>query len=153
MKSFSENGFTLIELMLVVAIIGITAALIIFYINPVQQFASARNTQRSSDLATILSAVSQNMADNKGTFNCSSGAIPTSSEKMASSGTSTYNIVPCLVPNYLPILPHDPSAGGAHYAGTADYDAGYAIVQDATSGRITVNAPSAELGKTISITR
>ena len=145
-----KSGFTLFEILITIAIIAILAGAVIALINPAQQFARSRNTQRQSDVNFLLNAVGQNMADNRGTFNCSNGAIPTSSTKMA---TSTYDIAPCLVPAYLDKLPFDPNAAGSHYASTTDYDTGYFISQSATTNRVTVSAPSAELNQTISITR
>ncbi len=145
-----KSGFTLFEIIITVGIIAILAGATIMLINPAQQMARARNVQRQSDINFILNAVGQNIADNRGTFNCSSGAIPTSSTKMA---TGAYNVAPCLVPVYLDKLPFDPNATGAHYASTTDYDTGYFISQSTTTNRVTINAPSAELEQTISVTR
>ena len=145
-----KSGFTLFEIIITVGIIAILAGATIMLINPAQQMARARNVQRQSDINFILNAVGQNIADNRGTFNCSSGAIPTSSAKMA---TGAYNVAPCLVPAYLDKLPFDPKATGAHYASTTDYDTGYFISQSTTTNRVTINAPSAELEQTISVTR
>lgn len=147
-----RRGFSFIELLIALALIAILSGIVVKFLNPAQQLAKARNTQRSSDVSVILTAISQNLFDNKGTFTCAGGAIPTSSTKMANAAGS-YHIGPCLVPTYLDKLPFDPSAAGAHYASSTDYDTGYFIQRNASSGRITVNAPAAELGKMISVTR
>lgn len=147
-----KSGFTLFEIIIAVGIIAILAGTAIMFINPAQQMARVRNVQRQSDINLILNAVGQNMADNRGTFNCSSGAIPTSTTKMATS-TGNYNIAPCLVPAYLDKLPYDPKATGARYSSTTDYDTGYFILQNTTTNRATINASSSELGQTISVTR
>ncbi|MDO8537034.1 MAG: type II secretion system protein [bacterium] len=149
-----ELGFTLVELVVTMAIVIILVVSAIAILDPVRQFAQGRNTQRKANLNVILGAIGQNLSDNKGTFSCSSGAVPTTTKRMASVATSTnYNIAPCLVTTYLNSLPYDPSTSSAHWASVSDYDTGYTILQDATSGHITVSAPAAELSSTISYTR
>lgn len=146
----SARGFTLIEVLLVIGLIAILAAIVIIAINPARQFAQARNTQRHSNVTAILNAVHQNMIDNNGNWTCSAGDIPTTTpQKMASSGG--YDICSCLVPTYIAEMPYDPVSGS--YTSCSNYDTGYYIVQSSTTGRVTVSAPGAELGQTISITR
>ena len=139
-----NKGFTLIELLVVIGIIAILAGIVIVAINPARQFAQARNTDRWSAVNTILNAVGQNIADNKGIFTCGGVAIPTTITKLGS-GTDNYNIEPCIVPTYVSIMPLDPSAGTAA-------DSGYTIVRNATTLRITVGA-TGELDVSISVTR
>lgn len=151
MHKTQTKGFTLIELLIVIAIIAILAGAVIIALNPARQFAQARNSQRMTHVSTLLNAAQQNTADNRGVFTCAAGALPSTATAMNSSGG--YDICGCLVPNYVSALPFDPSATGAHFTSCTDYDTGYTIMASATTSRVTVDAPSAELSETISITR
>jgi|CXWK01.1.fsa_nt_gi type IV pilus assembly protein PilA len=148
-------GFTLIEILLVMGIIAILAAVVIVAVNPARQFAQARNSQRTSNVFSILNAVSQNISDNQGVFTCGAGNIPNTATVIKSTGG--YDIASCITPTYIPSLPFDPNAPGAHVVSATDYDTGYTILQDTVTGRITVAAPHAltqsELNRTISATR
>ncbi len=149
----NRNGFTLIEVLVTVAIIAVLSGIVLVSVNPSAFLAKGRDTQRKSHLVTILNSVGQRITDNKGVFEtgCAAGVIPTTATKMATGG-GNYDIGPCLVSTYLPDMPFDPKASGAHWTTTADYDTGYTIVKNATTGRVTVAAPSAEL-ETVNYTR
>lgn len=155
-KIFSKskrNGLTLIEILIVLVLISLTAAVGLYALNPAGQFASARNNERQFHLQALMNAIRQNIADaSGGSFNCSSGPLPTSTQKMASSA-GNYNIGPCLLPSYLTVMPFDPSAAGAHFTSASDYDTGYTVVYNPSTTQITLNAPSAELNKGITIVR
>lgn len=151
-KILKKTGFTYIEILIALAIFIILASAFILNLNPLSQYAQARNTQRTADINALMTAVVQRTADHLGIFeeNCAAGAIPASTTKMA---YGAYDIASCLVPIYLPLLPFDPSAPGAHYTSTTDYDTGYFIEKSTSTASITISAPSAELGQTISITQ
>jgi prepilin-type N-terminal cleavage/methylation domain-containing protein len=140
MKKISKNkGFTLIEILVVIGIIAVLATIVIIAINPARQFAQARDTQRVSNVNSILNAIGQRIADNKGVFE--GGTCPTL--PTAPTTASTTALSDCLVPLYLTVIPIDPKPDQGDY-----------VVSVATStSRITVSAPSAELTKPISVTR
>ncbi|MEK7553260.1 MAG: type II secretion system protein, partial [Patescibacteria group bacterium] len=52
-----KKGFTLLELLIVIAILSILGAIVIFLLNPVETLKKARDSQRISDLSTIKTAL------------------------------------------------------------------------------------------------
>ena len=138
----TRSGFTLIEILVVIGIIAILAAIVIIAINPSRQFAQARESQRVSNVNAILNAIGQDIADNRGLFACP--AYPTLAATAAAISGTAANIRSCLVPTYLPELPFDP-VGGSNTCASGDaacttYDTKYTLAQD-VAGRITVCAP------------
>lgn len=147
-----RRGLTLIEVLITIVLVAILGGFVVVSLNPVGQLASARNNQRLSNLNTILNSISQNAADSKGIFTCSAGAIPTLTKRMAI-GAGNYDIASCLIPIYTSVLPFDPKDPLAHFTSQTDYDTGYTIIKNASSGAVTLSAPSAESGKVISVSR
>lgn len=147
-------GFTLLEILLVVAAIAILAGIVILAINPGKQLGDTRNAQRRADVNTILNAVYQYTIDNNGTLPTT---IPTAACalvatnqvcKLTATGTCATGVaLSVLTTNekYLVSMPIDPTVSSTD--GT-----GYYITKSA-NGRITVCAPSAEQSATISVTR
>ncbi|MEI7604086.1 MAG: type II secretion system protein [bacterium] len=150
-KRKSVPGFTLIEILVVVALIAILAAITFIAINPSKNFADTRNAQRSSDVSQILNAVTQYTSE-QGKAIGDFGAINTCGVGVTKIGTTTsstsgewVNLTTLLVDSYIVGIPSDPSG----YSAT---DSGYTICKT-TGGRIQVDAPHAENSKTISVRR
>lgn len=151
------NGFTLIEILVVIGLIAILAGVVIIAINPARQFAQGRNSQRISNVNAILNAIGQRMADNKGvfagsftvgaaTFTCPTILLDTDLSVYSAAGGAGVIDLSCVTPTYIPALPADPTAASGN-------DTGYDLRVDSATGRTTVKAPAAELGQTIFVTR
>lgn len=147
LKRFSNSGFTLIEVLVVIGMIAILASVVLVAINPARQFRQGRDLQRSSNINAILSAVGQYTADHKGTV---PAAITTDKKNISNSGA---NLCADLVPTYLAALPVDPNVEGGPLATCpSSYDTGYRVMRDSMTGRITVTANGEEPAGTDNIT-
>ena len=147
----NTKGFTLIELLVVIGILAVLLAITLIAINPAKQFAQANNTKRRSDVNTILNAINQYMADNKGTV----PAGVTNADQEIANGAA--DLCDALTPKYVAQLPVDPKTNNGTPIATgpcpATYSTHYHVVQSTNDSRITVTAPDAELSETISVTR
>ncbi len=135
-----NKGFTLIEILVVIGIIAILATIVIIAINPARQFAQARNSQRISNLNTLLNAIGQNVADNRGVLlGCPTIGTPTASSTIGSPTAGTVvDLGSCLVPKYIPSsIPTDPTDGTA--ANTK-----YEVSYDSATGRYQLCAQNTE---------
>lgn len=155
-KNKKLEGFTLVELLLVIGIIATLAVVVFVALDPAKRFQDARDAKRTSDVETILSAVHQYIIDNK-------GAIPadvTSTEKQIGTSSDSCAISTeiggCSVAGecvdlsgtlakYLKDIPLDPTTGiGADHTH-------YSIMVN-ENGIVTVRACDAEGGE-ISVSR
>lgn len=138
------KGFTLIEILIVISLIALLATAVIVSVNPVRQFKFARDTERKAHLSTILNAIGQNLAEHNGVFKCNGEVVTlpaTSSIITSSSGTLSFDMANCIVPEYLAKMPFDPKLSNAHFENLSDYNTGYKVSED-IYGHITLSATS-----------
>lgn len=156
MKLYNQKGFTLVELLIVIGILGVLLAIVLIAVNPQQQFKQANNTARRADVNTILNAISSYAAANKGQL---PAGITTTATNIGSIEVGDLDLCAALVPNYVADLPLDPVDGIETPAGSvcndvgAEYDTGYTVKSSPTGNRVTVSAPGAENSETINVTQ
>lgn len=145
-RTKNQKGFTLLEVLLVVAIIAILIGIVIIAINPSRQQVDTRNAQREADVTTILNAIEKYSMDNNGAL--PSSITTATTEICANDASSCAGLVnlDTLVDNgYLDTLPEDPQCSTA----CATNGTGY-TVSKTSDNVVTVDAPSAEQGRVIS---
>lgn len=107
--------------------------------------AEANDTQRQSDVNTILNAINSYAADNKGALPV---GIGTTALIIKNSGG--VDLCSTLTPKYIASMPFDPTTGS--YTSCTTYDTGYTVLKSATNSRVTVSA-TPEVVTSITVTR
>lgn len=151
------KGFTFIELLIILAIIAILAAVVFLAFDPLIRFQDARDLQRWSDVKATLDAIKDNQADNDGVYAeavralavgkyATIGICATSGD----SGCTTQitqakcaDITSLVAEGYLTSVPQDPSTGSEE---KTDY-----YISLAETGVVTVGACDPEGGSAIEI--
>lgn len=154
-KNIFSRGFTLIEILLVVAILSVLLVVVFASLNPAQRLQDTRNARRWNDVNQVLTALHECIIDNSVTAcGLTSPTLALSQIGTCAAGGATLcagAAAACLnldadtdLDSYLAGFPLDPSNGSA--ATTA-----YSV--QVTNGIVTVAACSAEGGETISVSR
>lgn len=138
--------FTFLEVLFIVGALVALIGIVIFAINPEEQLADTRNTQRVSDVNTIINAVYRYAIEHNGSLPLN---ITTMQTEICATGGDCTDLVDLSVltdnGTYIVGIPADPT-------GATTDGVGYEIIKDA-NGRITVTAPDAENSVSIGVTR
>ena len=115
-----QVGFTLIELIIVIAIIALLAAATFVAVNPAKRIGDANNAQRWADITAMADAWSLYVADNSGTAPVSAtngttytiatttGGIFGSDACTATTSTELLSLGALVTGGYIGVIPIDP---------------------------------------------
>lgn len=150
----SKKGFTLIEVLLVIGLLAILASITIVAINPSRQFAKSRDSQRVTDVYSIISAIHQYSLDNEDTFPETISGEEVEICKTESITCTSLVDLSVLTTNeeYLPTIPIDPlcsDGGNEHCSGGGT---GY-YVKLSENGGVTVSSQNLELSEPLYVTK
>ncbi len=126
-----EGAFTLIELLIVIAILGTLAVVVLLALNPVQQLARTRDAGRISGVAQLGHAIEANATSNNGLYLVGAAGWLTTLQTSGEIGA---------IP---PVIAYSAPASGQHPAATAPGCVGneqnqFCYLTDATRARAIV---------------
>lgn len=155
-----KKGFTLVELLIVIAVIAILAAVAYVAIDPATRIADANDAQRWSDCSATLEAIMEYIVDNEGDFpneaNWTAGSyyvLGTDADDTCDDSCSDGSIVideeDCLdlsdLSEHIAAIPYDPKTGDD---GNTDY-----YITRSAGGIVTLGACDPENADSISVSR
>ncbi len=144
-KYLNKKGFTLVELLIVVSIIGVLTTLLMANFIGVRQ--RARDAQRKSDLRQIQSALELYRAD-QGSYPTTSSLSGPNSVGNCDSGTSIKSPNNCSVSTYMTTVPKDPmgslyfNSGNYYFSGDGTTYTLGACLENASDSQGTLSSPS-----------
>ncbi|HOD01681.1 MAG TPA: prepilin-type N-terminal cleavage/methylation domain-containing protein [bacterium] len=143
MNKKKQRGFTLIEMLVVIAIIAILAGAVLLAINPAETMKKGRDSTRLSDMDTLRTAINMAMAEGEITLKAMGSA------KNSGSGTQVADCsgyVECNkigtsgLAKYIPVLPKDPINSGSYvytFISTADdYELNAMLESTSNKGKV-----------------
>ncbi len=155
-KRIKKNGFTLVELLIVIGIIVILLSVVLIAVDPAKRLKQSRDSVRRQDVSDILESIITYETDNSGTIptgidatNRMLGTASTGCNVTCAGATTPptacLDLSSFLTPTYLATMPIDPFTGAT--ANTL-----YSVSKNSV-GRIIVTSCAPEIAASISLQR
>ena len=140
----NRRGFTLLEILLAITLMGILLVTVVRLVNPQKRFGDVNNLQRKSDVLSIYTAINQYREDNRGYLPVGiTTTVMSICQPGCDSSSGTQIDITTALSKYIRLgkPPVDPSQTGTVLTGYTVYAT--------EQGKIVVSAPNAENGVTI----
>lgn len=146
-------GFTLLEMVVLVGILVVLLSILFITLNPSRQYQLANEDAAKRNISSLRFALEkwlENNDNDAAKLNYGNG-IPSEKAFIGSSGGEV-NPCPDIVPDYIDIMPTDPTAPGYYYNTCQDYFSGFMIsyTEDPIK-EITILSPDSNLSEVITI--
>ncbi len=139
----NRRGFTLLEILLAITLMGILLVTVVRLVNPQKRFGDVNNLQRKSDVLSIYTAINQYREDNRGNLPAGITTTVMSICQPGCTPSTTQIDITTEISKYIRLgkPPIDPVQTGTVLTGYTVYAT--------EQGRVIVSAPLAENGVTI----
>ncbi|MBP9758835.1 prepilin-type N-terminal cleavage/methylation domain-containing protein [Candidatus Dojkabacteria bacterium] len=102
-----KKGFTLLELLLVIAIIAILAGLIIFNLNPAQRLRDSNDAKVRSDVSAVAGAIGLYVTDRSGSFG--GVVLPRTLRNITFAAAASVNLTSLKTAGFIQTMPTAPT--------------------------------------------